>query len=100
MLLNSAQPAKASPLLELLPFFASPFSHASEYNEFEKRINPYMHSHQMQELEHDMEAAGLDPAVYWPRGVLVWVWSHPGRYEEVRRVARRCVREHKLHGME
>jgi len=46
----------------------------------------------MQRLESDMEAAGLDPAVYWPRGLLEWVWNHPGEYEEVRGVARGCIR--------
>jgi hypothetical protein len=83
-----------------LPILASPFSHPSQYAEFAKRIHPHMRSPHMQQLERDMEAAGLAPAVYWPKGVLEWVWSHPGHYEDVRRVARRCLRECALHGME
>ena len=72
--------------------FSSPFSHPSEYTDFSHRIRPYMQSPEMRKLEEDMEAAGLDPAVYWPRGLLEWVWNHPGEYEEVRGVARGCIR--------
>ncbi|KAF2826966.1 hypothetical protein CC86DRAFT_263443, partial [Ophiobolus disseminans] len=68
--------------------FSTPFSHATENTEFERAIRPHLRSSEVLRIERDMEAAGQDPAVYWPRGVLQWVWSHPGEYVEVRRVAR------------
>jgi hypothetical protein len=81
------------------PFFISPFSHSSEYLEFERRSLPLMRSEELRNLETDMEDAGQDPAVGWPVGVLEWVWSHPGAYKEVQRCARICVRDERLHGM-
>lgn len=81
------------------PFFVSPFSHPSEYVEFERRSRPLMRSPEMRGLKSDIKAAGQDPAAEWPRGVLEWAWKHPGMYPEVQRCARASIREVALHGM-
>jgi hypothetical protein len=84
----------------LNPSFLGPFSHPSEHSEFSQRIRPHMRIPEYRQLERDMEDAGLDPAVDWPKGVLEWMWSHAGsgRYAEIRRVARGCVREAGTYG--
>lgn len=97
----SPQPTKLTSTKSHLPF-STPFSHASEYTDFERRVLPRMRSAEMLRIERDMEDAGLDPAAYWPKGLLEWVWSHPEKrddYGEVRRAARASLREVALHGM-
>jgi hypothetical protein len=49
------------------PFFLALFSHSSEYSEFERRSQPLKQSEEMRDLERDMEDAGQDPVVEWPK---------------------------------
>jgi hypothetical protein len=79
------------PLPSDLPFL-SPFSHASEFDLFAELVIPLKNWYEMEILEQDMEEMELDPAGNWPVGVLEWMWRNPGRYAEVREVARGCIR--------